>query len=118
MTYQAGRPQVPTAADNSRAPSIFETPKPEQENLTWTSDSSETRRYSHPGHEASGDLEKSAHEESTHAEDTTNLVDWDGPKDPKNPINWTILHKWIIISLVSAITFNVFVVFTFPTALK
>lgn len=119
MAYQAGRPQVPTAAaDNFRAPSILQTPSPEQENLTWTSVSSETRRYTQSGNEASGDLEKSTQEESRHAGDTTNLVDWDGPQDPKNPMNWTNLHKWTIISLVSAITFNLLVLSTFPTAFK
>jgi hypothetical protein len=34
-----------------------------------------------------------------------NLVDWDGPDDPKNPMNWSSIHKWTTIGLVSTITF-------------
>ena len=34
-----------------------------------------------------------------------NVVDWDGPDDPKNPMNWSEKHKWTIIGVVSAITF-------------
>ena len=37
------------------------------------------------------------------------IVDWDGPDDPQNPMNWTDTRKWTIIALVSALTFNVFV---------
>lgn len=33
------------------------------------------------------------------------VVDWDGPDDPKNPQNWSSLHKWTLIGLVSTITF-------------
>ena len=40
------------------------------------------------------------------ASDQDNIVDWDGPQDPQNPQNWTSTRKWIIITLVSAITFN------------
>ncbi|OCL12150.1 polyamine transporter 1 [Glonium stellatum] len=35
-----------------------------------------------------------------------NIVDWDGPQDPQNPQNWTSTRKWLIIILISAITFN------------
>ena len=37
------------------------------------------------------------------------FVYWDGLDDYSNSMNSISLHKWIIISLVSAITFNVFV---------
>ncbi|KAJ0109637.1 hypothetical protein J7T55_014199 [Diaporthe amygdali] len=30
-----------------------------------------------------------------------NVVDWDGPQDPENPQNWTIVKKWTHIILVS-----------------
>lgn len=33
------------------------------------------------------------------------VVDWDGPDDPNNPLNWSQLKKWSIIYLVSYITF-------------
>lgn len=38
--------------------------------------------------------------------DQAHPVDWDGPHDPNNPQNWKGTRKWVIIVLVSAITFN------------
>lgn len=35
-----------------------------------------------------------------------NIVDWDAPDDPQNPQNWPSSKKWIIIILISLITFN------------
>ena len=34
-----------------------------------------------------------------------NIVDWDGPDDPKNPMNWPVWKINIHIFLVSSITF-------------
>ncbi|TVY58113.1 Efflux pump radE [Lachnellula cervina] len=39
-----------------------------------------------------------------HAEDT-NIVDWEGPDDPENPMNWSSLKRWTHIMLVSAANF-------------
>ncbi|TVY47732.1 Efflux pump [Lachnellula occidentalis] len=39
-----------------------------------------------------------------HAEDT-HIVDWDGPDDPENPVNWPSLKRWTHIMLVSAANF-------------
>lgn len=38
----------------------------------------------------------------------SSLVDWDGPGDAANPINWSNTQKWTIIGLVSFTTFNVY----------
>ncbi|KAI9658888.1 MAG: hypothetical protein M1821_001848 [Bathelium mastoideum] len=35
----------------------------------------------------------------------SNIVDWDGPDDPQNPMNWTAGRRWGMIAVVSAITF-------------
>ena len=43
---------------------------------------------------------------TTPGSDQAHTVDWDGPHDPENPQNWKGRRKWIIIVLVSAITFN------------
>lgn len=32
-------------------------------------------------------------------------VSWDGPKDPENPQNWPFRQKFIIVAIVSTITF-------------
>lgn len=45
-----------------------------------------------------------------------NIVSWDGPNDPDNPVNWSSGLKWSNIALVSAITFVTFVRL-FPTPL-
>ena len=34
-----------------------------------------------------------------------NIVDWDGPDDPKNPINWSEKLKWANIAVIASITF-------------
>ncbi|KAL2756983.1 hypothetical protein ACRALDRAFT_1049216 [Sodiomyces alcalophilus JCM 7366] len=33
-----------------------------------------------------------------------NVVDWDGPDDPENPLNWPESRKWLGLSLISAMT--------------
>lgn len=38
-----------------------------------------------------------------------NIVSWDGPNDPDNPVNWSSGLKWSNIALISAITFVTFV---------
>jgi hypothetical protein len=34
-----------------------------------------------------------------------NIVDFDGPDDPENPMNWKASKKWGMVVLISAITF-------------
>ena len=52
----------------------------------------------------SKDFEKK--EPETHkTEVDPNLVDWDGPDDPKNPINWSEKLKWANIAVIASITF-------------
>ncbi len=38
-----------------------------------------------------------------------NIVFWDGPDDPANPMNWSSRVKWSNIAVVSAITFITYV---------
>ena len=33
-----------------------------------------------------------------------NIVDWDGPDDPKNPMNWPDKKKWLNIGVLSILT--------------
>ncbi|KAI0534773.1 major facilitator superfamily domain-containing protein [Xylaria digitata] len=35
------------------------------------------------------------------------IVDWEGPDDPANPLNWSSARKTFIIAIVSAVTFNI-----------
>jgi hypothetical protein len=41
----------------------------------------------------------------TEERDDPNIVSWDGPDDPENPMNWASGRKWAAISMVSAVTF-------------
>jgi hypothetical protein len=44
----------------------------------------------------------SSDEETEH---DPNIVDFDGPDDPSNPMNWRVGKKWGMVFLISAITF-------------
>lgn len=33
-----------------------------------------------------------------------NLVTWDGPDDPENPMNWTMRKKWFNVAVLSILT--------------
>ncbi|KAI1428897.1 major facilitator superfamily domain-containing protein [Xylaria sp. FL1777] len=35
------------------------------------------------------------------------IVDWEGPDDPANPLNWSSARKTFIIAVISAVTFNI-----------
>ncbi|KAK2810023.1 hypothetical protein FQN49_008565 [Arthroderma sp. PD_2] len=49
--------------------------------------------------------EKAESSVGSREDEAPTLVDWDGPDDPANPLNWTSFKKWSIITLVSYITF-------------
>ena len=52
------------------------------------------------------DLEKNgvkATEQEQEPQDP-NIVDWDGPDDPANPVNWSLTKKWSNIAVLSAMT--------------
>lgn len=33
-----------------------------------------------------------------------NIVDWDGPDDPQNPMNWPDSKKWLNVAVLSILT--------------
>lgn len=37
-------------------------------------------------------------------ENDPNVVDWDGPDDPENPMNWTDNKKWLNVGILSVMT--------------
>lgn len=45
-----------------------------------------------------------------------NVVDWDGPDDPENPLNWPSRRKVVIVTSISVITFITYG-FGFPARL-
>jgi hypothetical protein len=44
-------------------------------------------------------------DEPVDIETDPNVVDYNGPDDPENPLNWAHRKKWGMVSLISAITF-------------
>ncbi|KAL9610375.1 MAG: hypothetical protein Q9167_004915 [Letrouitia subvulpina] len=53
---------------------------------------------SRPNHNAPGV------ENSENYPEDPNIVDWDGPDDPENPLNWSVAKKLAAIGIVSMIT--------------
>lgn len=43
--------------------------------------------------------------EGTKTEVDPNIVDWDGPEDRNNPVNWSEKLKWANVAVISSITF-------------
>lgn len=57
-------------------------------------------------HDAVHDVEVTkTNTEPAAAEVDPNIVDFDGPDDPANPMNWTKKRKWINGGFLSALTF-------------
>ena len=53
---------------------------------------------------------------TTSTEMDPNIVDWDGPDDPKNPVNWSENLKWANVAVIASITFLTQVIpLSFPT---
>ena len=48
-----------------------------------------------------------AEKQKTREERDPNLVEWDGPNDPENPMNWKTSKKWIITIALGFMTFCV-----------
>jgi len=55
---------------------------------------------SQPGHENSDSDTTGQEKQPT----DPNIVDWDGPEDPANPMNWSSVRKIGAIAMVSTIT--------------
>lgn len=60
-------------------------------------------RYSHDVEEPS-DLNNAALDNDEKALQEQQLVDWDGPDDPENPMNWASSKKRGAITIVSVVT--------------
>jgi hypothetical protein len=73
----------------------------------------ELRRAESPTKVADEDLkrERDLEEGSTSVEfddmveSDPNIINWDGPDDPANPMNWSTKKKTITVIIVSSVTF-------------
>ncbi|KAM7221796.1 transporter C1529.01-like protein 3 [Rhypophila decipiens] len=50
------------------------------------------------------DKKETINEEEERARDDPNVVTWDGPEDPENPMNWPMKKKWMNIAVLSVLT--------------
>ncbi|KAF2457244.1 major facilitator superfamily domain-containing protein [Lineolata rhizophorae] len=55
--------------------------------------------------ELSSQLTEDGREQASADENDPNVVFWDGPDDPQNPMNWSAFIRWGSISVISCITF-------------
>lgn len=69
-----------------------------------SSPSPATTDHEKPGDEEKGGAGEHVGERDVKALDP-NIVDWDGPEDLENPLNWSSGLKWGIVATISAITF-------------
>ncbi len=51
-----------------------------------------------------GDIEANPGKEEATPENDPNMVDWNGPDDPENPMNWPDKDKWLNIITLSILT--------------
>jgi hypothetical protein len=93
------------AEANTRSPSLS--------SASLTDDITHANRFAEQS-----DLEKvySRHEDKDVAVEVVptidpNVVNWDGPDDPENPLNWPARQKWINIGLLATITTLTFVLY-------
>jgi hypothetical protein len=79
--------------------------KPTGKTLSISSESSGVT----PSRQQQNDLEKGASttvaSESEEETSDPNIVDWDGPSDPHNPLNWPSLKKFTNLFVLSMMTF-------------
>lgn len=57
------------------------------------------------GHPKSSSSSKTEVEKTEQAVPDPNIVGWDGPDDPHNPMNWSAKLKWSNVAVVSSVTF-------------
>jgi hypothetical protein len=55
------------------------------------------------------DVERGSSSGEQPAQTDPNIVNWDGPDDPENPMNWSPQKKIMAVTIVSFITFLTYV---------
>ncbi|EER42089.1 citrinin biosynthesis transporter CtnC [Histoplasma capsulatum H143] len=70
-----------------------------------------SRGYSWEGDQTNADIETDAqlrgarYQPDTSTAKDPNLVQWEGPSDPGNPMNWSLARKWYITIAISCVAF-------------
>ncbi|KAI1503170.1 major facilitator superfamily domain-containing protein [Biscogniauxia marginata] len=91
---------------NSHEPSSRPTSHAGEKNTQLSDTDAATERTFVPevSNEGKEDLEAGTPVRPVTAEAGQKYVDWDGPNDPENPMNWPISRKWMNIGIVSLMT--------------
>ncbi len=93
-----------SAPDQQPATSRTEKLAPVNENCSPVSSEPEKEPDLETGHRRSISSSKRA-VTTEYPAPNTNIVDWAGPDDPQNPMNWPVRLKWGNIAVISSITF-------------
>jgi len=94
----------------------------EAESANNGSDESVADKDLETGDEAGDDKKAEELKRKETKEKDPNLIEWDGPDDPENPMNWPTAKKWIVTVTLGLMTFcvtfasSVFSNATVPTA--
>ena len=83
-----------------------DTPAPRSKDSHAEFEKEQERSSTSSVHEPERDLEKAGIETTAEEQEPhdPNIVDWDGPDDPANPVNWSMAAKWSNIAVLSALT--------------
>lgn len=72
---------------------------------TFEEGGSHQEKQSQPLQHAGSNQPESGHDYDDVSNPNPNLVTWDGPDDPENPLNWTSAKRWTTVAVVSYTTF-------------
>lgn len=105
--WRSSRPptrMVRTTSALSRLGSMYGTPDYQPSGIRdWEADLAVFRMSWHD-ERSLFDASSIYHSEDGNKPSDPDIVDWDGPKDPENPLNWTNGRKWANIVTFSTIT--------------
>lgn len=72
---------------------------------TFKEDGSHQEKQSQSLQHVGANQAESDHDDDDDSNPNPNLVTWDSPGDPENPLNWTSAKRWITVAVVSYMTF-------------
>lgn len=65
----------------------------------------EADQFSRPTSTSSNAYDTTEERATSLEKESDKVINWDGPDDPENPLNWTLPRKWTATILVSCFTF-------------
>jgi len=99
---QSALAEKPKRSDLDLEKGAYE-PNSDFDTATIVPESEPATRDGPPGEKGAAAGRSSVTEEEEGERDP-NIVTWDGPDDPTNPMNWTMRKKWSNIAVLSILT--------------